>query len=131
MHSESRRIQSLTDIDHYLEIKNCNRYNSGVYSIRATNDYGYCAAKYEVLVKDVPDPPSGPLDVKLDSKARTAFIEWKPPILNGGCELFGYNVEYLRFEELSEGICFRHICCIRFFYLKISLFSFLNYCSFF
>ena len=74
--------------------------------MRATNDYGQCQGRYEVLVKDVPDPPAGPLEVKLNSKAKTAFIEWKPSILNGGCELFGYNVEYLRFEEPSEGILY-------------------------
>ncbi len=112
INSENKKIQNITDIDHCLEIKNCNRYNSGIYSVRATNDYGYCTTKFEVLVKDVPDPPSGPLEVKLNSKAKTAFIEWKPPILNGGCDIFGYNVEYLRFETLSEGIGFIRFSCL-------------------
>lgn len=103
--NDKTNIKSVTDTDHCLEIKDCNRYQSGFYICRATNEYGYSMVKFEVIVKDVPDPP-WLLSVKLDSKARSAHLEWKPPTRLGGSELYGYNIEYARTENstITESI---------------------------
>lgn len=91
-----------TDCDHYLELKECTRYNTGSYFIKAKNEYGECQSKFDVLITDTPDKPYGPIDVKLDSKAKTALIEWSAPLLDGGSDIISYTVEYARVDRVSS-----------------------------
>lgn len=93
-------VENPTDTQYYLTIKQCNRGDSGVYVVKASNEHGKDEAKFEVQIVDVPDKPRGPLEVTLESGyARTAKLEWKPPKWDGGSELVSYSIDYAKILE--------------------------------
>ena len=90
------------DTQHYITIKQCDRGDSGVYIIKASNEHGKAEARFEVQIVDVPDQPRGPLDVTLETGfARSATLSWKAPRWDGGSELVQYVIEYAKILEPS------------------------------
>lgn len=95
--SEKVKIDNPTENQHHLSIKECDRYDSGTYSIKAINPSGQDQAKFEVQVVDVPEKPRGPIDITLDSSLGTSVtLDWRPPKWNGGSDLIGYTIEYAK-----------------------------------
>ena len=93
-------IEHPTETQYYLTIKQCNRDDSGVYVVKASNEYGKDEARFEVQIVDVPDKPRGPLEITLESGyARSAKLEWKPPKWDGGSELVSYSIDYAKVLE--------------------------------
>lgn len=93
-------LDSPTDNQYYFTIKQCDRNDSGVYTIRASNQFGKDECKIEVQVVDVPDQPKGPLEITLEvEQARSATLSWKPPKWDGGSELTGYTIEYAKIAD--------------------------------
>ncbi|KAK5968521.1 Twitchin [Trichostrongylus colubriformis] len=77
-----------------LHIRQMERGDSGLYTIRAVNPNGEDEATVQVTVIDKPSPPNGPLDVK-DVYADHCTLEWKPPDDDGGIPLENYVIEKL------------------------------------
>ena len=95
-------VDNPVESQHYLTIKQCDRGDTAVYVLKASNQYGKDEAKFEVKIVDVPDQPRGPLDITLEKEnARSATLTWKPPKWDGGSELTGYTIEYAKILEPS------------------------------
>ncbi|VDO68159.1 unnamed protein product [Heligmosomoides polygyrus] len=77
-----------------LHIRQMERGDSGVYTIRAVNPNGEDEATVNVVVIDKPSPPNGPLDVN-DVHADHCTIDWKPPDDDGGIPIENYVIEKL------------------------------------
>jgi hypothetical protein len=78
----------------------CDRHDSGSYTIKASNDSGKDEAKFDLQVVDVPEKPRGPIDITLESsQARSATLEWRAPKWDGDSELIGYTIEYAKILE--------------------------------
>jgi len=94
------KLDNPTDSQHYLSIKQCDRFDSGSYVIQATNQSGKDEAKFDLKVVDVPEKPRGPIEINLDtSLGTTVSLDWKAPKWDGGSELIGYTIEYAKILE--------------------------------
>jgi len=94
------KIDNPTDLQHYLNIKQIDRFDAGSYVISATNPSGKDEAKFDLKVVDVPDKPTGPIEINLDSSlGTTVSLDWKAPKWDGGSELIGYTIEYAKILE--------------------------------
>ena len=94
------KLDNPTDLQHYLSIKQCDRFDSGSYVIQATNQSGKDEAKFDLKVVDVPEKPRGPIEINLDtSLGTTVSLDWKAPKWDGGSELIGYTIEYAKILE--------------------------------
>lgn len=98
---EKATVEEPIENQYYLSVKQCDKNDSGVYTIKASNQFGKAEAKFELLVVDVPDQPKGPLEITLDEFAKSATLNWKPPKWDGGSELTGYTIEYAKVLEPS------------------------------
>lgn len=95
-------VDNPTETQYYMSVKQCDRTDSGIYSVKASNQYGKDEAKFELQIVDVPDQPRGPIDITLETDyARSATINWKPPRWDGGSELTGYTIEFAKILEPS------------------------------
>ncbi|KAJ1363943.1 Twitchin [Parelaphostrongylus tenuis] len=77
-----------------LHIRQMERGDSGVYTIRAVNPNGEDEATVNVTVIDKPSAPLGPLDV-LDVHADHCTLDWRAPEDDGGIPLENYVIEKL------------------------------------
>ncbi|XGW29138.1 hypothetical protein V3C99_008720 [Haemonchus contortus] len=77
-----------------LHIRQMERGDSGMYTIRAVNPNGEDEATVKVTVIDKPSPPNGPLDVH-DVYADHCSLDWKPPDDDGGIPIENYVIEKL------------------------------------
>uniref|UniRef100_A0AC34RIM6 Twitchin n=1 Tax=Panagrolaimus sp. JU765 TaxID=591449 RepID=A0AC34RIM6_9BILA len=77
-----------------LQIRACERENSGHYNVVAQNVNGKDSVSVKVLVVDKPSPPGGPLNVT-DIHADHVTLDWKPPEDDGGEPLKAYKIEKL------------------------------------
>uniref|UniRef100_A0A0K0CTJ0 non-specific serine/threonine protein kinase n=1 Tax=Angiostrongylus cantonensis TaxID=6313 RepID=A0A0K0CTJ0_ANGCA len=77
-----------------LHIRQMERGDSGVYTIRAVNPNGEDEATVNVTVIDKPSAPIGPLDVN-DVYADHCTLDWKPPEDDGGIPIENYVIEKL------------------------------------
>lgn len=95
-------VDNPTETQHYITVKQCDRTDTGLYAIKASNQFEKDEAKFELQIVDVPDQPKGPIDITLErEQARSATLEWKPPKWDGGSELTGYTIEYAKILEPS------------------------------
>lgn len=95
--NDKPQLDNPTDTQYYLTIKDCDRHDSGSYTIKARNEYGSECAQFNVQVVDIPEKPRGPLEITLDAEqARFAMLEWKAPRWDGGSELIGYTIEFAK-----------------------------------
>lgn len=93
-------LDNPTESQYYFSIKQCDRNDSGIYTIKASNQFGKDEVKIEVQIVDVPDQPKGPLEITLEAEqARSATLTWKPPKWDGGSELTGYTIEYAKLSD--------------------------------
>jgi titin len=106
-------VENPIDDQYYLTIKQSDRNDSGIYVIKASNQYGKAEARFELQIVDVPDQPKGPLEISLDEQAKSATLNWKPPKWDGGSELTGYTIEYAKILEptISKSKSFR-LCLV-------------------
>uniref|UniRef100_A0A3B4AC12 Titin n=1 Tax=Periophthalmus magnuspinnatus TaxID=409849 RepID=A0A3B4AC12_9GOBI len=74
-----------------LSIGECNRSDSGVYTMTGKNIAGTVSENLIVRVHDVPGPPKGP---------NVITIQWTKPEYDGGFKITGYTVEK---KELPDG----------------------------
>ncbi|XP_055900297.1 twitchin-like isoform X6 [Biomphalaria glabrata] len=90
---ESDRIK-ISPFDDFLTflIKDCEREDSGRYSIEISNDSGTAAVPFNLKVVSPPGAPSGPLAVS-DITKSTCRLAWKPPKDDGGGKINSYLVE--------------------------------------
>ncbi|WKY05591.1 hypothetical protein Q1695_006081 [Nippostrongylus brasiliensis] len=77
-----------------LHVRQMERGDSGVYTIRAVNPNGEDEATVNVTVIDKPSTPNGPLDVH-DVHADHCTLDWKPPDDDGGIPIDNYVIEKL------------------------------------
>uniref|UniRef100_A0AC35U477 Twitchin n=1 Tax=Rhabditophanes sp. KR3021 TaxID=114890 RepID=A0AC35U477_9BILA len=77
-----------------LQLKSCERENSGTYTVTATNANGEDSATVEVLVVDKPTPPEGPIFVS-DIFGDNVTLDWKKPLDDGGEPVENYIIEKL------------------------------------
>ncbi|XP_070200689.1 twitchin-like isoform X4 [Littorina saxatilis] len=75
-----------------LTIKDCDLDDSGKYELEICNESGSCTAAFGLKVKSPPGPPTGPLNVS-DITKSACKLSWKPPKVDGGSRLKGYQVE--------------------------------------
>lgn len=75
-----------------LHIRQMERGDSGVFTIRACNPNGEDEATVNVTVIDKPSAPNGPLDVS-DVYADHCILDWKPPDDDGGIPIENYVIE--------------------------------------
>lgn len=95
-------LDNPVESQHYLTIKQCDRSDSGTYKIRAINSYGKDEAIFKVQIVDVPDRPSGPLEVNIDvGNPRVATLKWKHPEWDGGSDLTRYTIEFSKIIDPS------------------------------
>jgi hypothetical protein len=95
-------VDNPVEIQHYLTIKQCDRNDSGVFVIKASNEHGKAEATFELEIVDVPDKPRGPLDISVEREsARSISIEWKSPKWDGNSELISYTIEYAKVFDPS------------------------------
>ena len=90
---------TIEDIYNFV-IKQCDRNDSGVYTLNAKNELGKADAKVEINVVDVPDRPEGPLDIEIDSKNH-ATLTWKAPKWNGNSDLIQYVIETAKIYDAT------------------------------
>ena len=98
---DKANVDNPTDNQHYLTVKQCDRTDSGLYVIKASNEYGKDEAKFELQVVDVPDKPRGPIDIDLDQEAKSVTLNWRAPKWDGGSDLLSYTIEYAKILEPS------------------------------
>jgi len=90
-------LDNPTETQYYLTVKDCDRHDSGAYTIKASNEHGKESAVFEVQVVSVPEKPRGPMEITLEAEqARYALLEWKAPRWDGGSELVGYTIEFAK-----------------------------------
>uniref|UniRef100_A0A8C5DUF6 Titin n=1 Tax=Gouania willdenowi TaxID=441366 RepID=A0A8C5DUF6_GOUWI len=75
-----------------ISINECNRGDSGVYTMTAKNIVGSVADNIFVRVHDVPGPPKGPVNIVEISRTFCVF-SWEPPENDGGVPITNYVVE--------------------------------------
>lgn len=75
-----------------LCVNECNRADSGVYTITAKNIVGSVADNIIVKVHDVPGPPKGPVNIVEISRTYCIFA-WDTPENDGGVPINNYVVE--------------------------------------
>ena len=80
-----------SDWDSLLMIPNCNRDDSGKYTIALENSSGKKSATVTVRVQDSPGPP-GPITFK-EVTLETMSFSWEPPANDGGSPVTNYIVE--------------------------------------
>ncbi len=90
---------TIEDVFNFV-IKQCDRNDSGIYSLNAKNELGKADAKVEVNVVDVPDRPEGPLEIEVDSKSH-ATLTWKAPKWNGNSDLIQYVIETAKIYDAT------------------------------
>lgn len=71
-----------------LYIPISKRSDSGLYTIKATNNLGEAKADVKVIVIDKPGEPEGPLQYPEITK-HSVQLAWKPPKDDGGTEIVG------------------------------------------
>ena len=75
-----------------LSISECNRADSGVYTMTAKNIVGSVTDNIIVKVHDVPGPPKGPVKIVEISRTYCLFA-WDTPENDGGVPITNYVVE--------------------------------------
>uniref|UniRef100_A0A3B4AC56 Titin n=1 Tax=Periophthalmus magnuspinnatus TaxID=409849 RepID=A0A3B4AC56_9GOBI len=75
-----------------LSIGECNRSDSGVYTMTGKNIAGTVSENLIVRVHDVPGPPKGPVKIVEISRTYCVF-SWEPPENDGGVPINNYVVE--------------------------------------
>uniref|UniRef100_A0A3P9LKY1 Fibronectin type-III domain-containing protein n=1 Tax=Oryzias latipes TaxID=8090 RepID=A0A3P9LKY1_ORYLA len=75
-----------------LNISECTRDDSGVYTILGKNIVGSVTDNIIVKVHDVPGPPKGPIQIVEISRTFCMF-SWETPENNGGVPITNYVVE--------------------------------------
>lgn len=83
-----------------LNCRGATRAESGVYKLKAVNQWGEDEAEVEVIVLDRPSPPNGPLKVE-DIHAEGCTLKWKPPSDDGGVPIDHYVVEKM---DMATGL---------------------------
>ena len=80
--------------EHSLKVTmlGARRDDTGVYTFRCENEHGRDQADVEVLVKDIPSKPRGPLKID-DIFGEGCTVEWGPPEDDGGTPITHYVVE--------------------------------------
>ena len=89
----SKRFQSEVKpeiISFYIE--NSNRLDTGVYQIKARNEFGEDSGNLHVTVVDRPGPPIGPV-LYQNIERDQIKISWQIPEDDGGCDITGYIIE--------------------------------------
>ncbi|XP_053409069.1 twitchin-like [Mercenaria mercenaria] len=77
-----------------MEVRSAERKDSGKYTIILKNEKGSCQKSFQIIVKDVPGMPVGPLTVNNVRESENKYrLTWKPPEDNGGSEIDNYVVE--------------------------------------
>uniref|UniRef100_A0A3B4AAZ8 Titin n=1 Tax=Periophthalmus magnuspinnatus TaxID=409849 RepID=A0A3B4AAZ8_9GOBI len=83
-----------------LSIGECNRSDSGVYTMTGKNIAGTVSENLIVRVHDVPGPPKGPVKIPVFVNKNVITIQWTKPEYDGGFKITGYTVEK---KELPDG----------------------------
>lgn len=98
-------MQSETTSEHTrLRVEVSNRDDSGIYTVRAKNEYGSDEADIEVTVVDKPGIPKGPLQIT-GTTQDTVSLSWNPPDDDGGGDISGYIVEVSEYGTDSWRPC--------------------------
>lgn len=63
-----------------------------MYTLRCENEHGFDSAEVEVVVRDVPSKPRGPLKIR-DVHGQGCTCEWSPPEDDGGSPITHYIIE--------------------------------------
>jgi hypothetical protein len=101
--------------EHSLKVTmlGARRDDTGVYTFRCENEHGNDNADVDVLVKDIPSKPRGPLKID-DVFAEGCTVEWGPSEDNGGTPITHYVVEKCSAPSTTmspcgraEGDCFK------------------------
>ena len=80
--------------EHSLKVTmlGARRDDTGIYTFRCENEHGADQANVDVLVKDIPSKPRGPLKID-DIFADGCTVEWGEPEDDGGTPITHYTVE--------------------------------------
>ena len=80
--------------EHSLKVTmlGARRDDTGVYTFRCENEHGSDQADVNVLVKDIPSKPRGPLKID-DVFGEGCTVEWGPPEDDGGTPITHYVIE--------------------------------------
>ncbi|XP_053378194.1 twitchin-like [Mercenaria mercenaria] len=77
-----------------MEIRSAEKKDSGKYTVILRNEKGSCQKSFQIIVKDVPGMPVGPLTMNNVRESENKYrLTWKPPEDNGGSEIDNYVVE--------------------------------------
>ena len=102
--SESLRCQLDNTIGHSsLLLKECERHDTGTYTIIASNACGEKSAHIKVLVLDKPGPPLGPIKFSRVSESHVT-LAWSTPEQTGGAKITHYVVSKRETSRLSWSV---------------------------
>ncbi|XP_068508494.1 immunoglobulin-like and fibronectin type III domain-containing protein 1 [Syngnathus scovelli] len=68
------------------------RKDSGEVKLKLKNEYGTAEALTELIVRDKPTPPMGPVEI-VEASSSAIEIKWRPPKDSGGCQIDNYILE--------------------------------------
>ena len=84
-------------------IKECERLDSGLYTIVASNACGEKTAQIKVVVLDKPGPPTGPVKFSRITESRIT-CSWSSPKENGGAKIIHYVISKRETSRLSWSV---------------------------
>ena len=84
-------------------IKDCERRDSGIYTIQASNACGEKSAQIKVQVLDKPGPPTGPLQFSRVTESHIT-CSWSAPKENGGSKITHYVISKRETSRLTWSI---------------------------
>lgn len=73
-----------------IKLKSPERADNGKWELDVINSAGSATAPFEMVIRDRPGAPKGPLDVA-NVSAEGCDLSWKPPDWDGGAPLVGYS----------------------------------------
>ena len=101
---ESLRQQYDTITGHTsLVIKDCNRRDSGIYTIQASNACGEKTVQIKVQILDKPGPPSGPVQFSRVTELHIT-CSWGPPNEDGGSKVTHYVLSKRETSRLTWSV---------------------------
>ncbi|KAM9799894.1 immunoglobulin-like and fibronectin type III domain-containing protein 1 isoform X1 [Syngnathus typhle] len=68
------------------------RKDSGEVKLKLKNEYGTAEGLTELIVRDMPTPPMGPVEI-VEASSSAIEIKWRPPKDSGGCQIDNYILE--------------------------------------